>query len=116
MRIALLAPTYWPEVTRGSERVVHDLSIQLAARGHEVTLLSSHPGARSVAVEEGVRVVRDRRPPRVERLRFYEDHAEAAPALFARLVSGDFDVAAAFHNASAWAAVRAHRLGGPPVA
>jgi glycosyltransferase involved in cell wall biosynthesis len=116
MRIALLAPTYWPEVTRGSERVVHDLSIQLAARGHEVTLLSSHPGARSVAVEEGVRVVRDRRPPRVERLRFYEDHVEAAPALFARLVSSDFDVAAAFHNASAWAAVRAHRLGGPPVA
>jgi glycosyltransferase involved in cell wall biosynthesis len=116
MRIALLSPTYWPEVTRGSERVVHDLAVQLAERGHEVTLLSSHPGRGSVAVEEGVRVVRDRRPQRGERLRFYEDHVEAAPALFARLVAGDFDVAAAFHNASAWAAVRAHRFGGPPVA
>jgi phosphatidylinositol alpha-mannosyltransferase len=116
MRIALLAPTYWPEVTRGSERVVHDLAVALTERGHDVTLLSSHPGARSVAVEEGVRVVRDRRPPRLERLRFYEDHVEAAPALFARLAAGSFDVAAAFHNASAWAAVRAHRFGGPPVA
>jgi glycosyltransferase involved in cell wall biosynthesis len=116
MRIALLAPTYWPEVTRGSERVVHDLAVLLAERGHDVTLLSSHRGPGSVSVEEGVRVVRDRRPPRVERLRFYEDHVEATPALFARLVAGRFDVAAAFHNASAWAAVRAHRFGGPPVA
>jgi glycosyltransferase involved in cell wall biosynthesis len=116
VRIALLAPTYWPEVTRGSERVVHDLAGLLAERGHDVTLLSSHPGPGTVAVEEGVRVVRDRRPPRVERLRLYEDHVEAAPALFARLVAGRFDVAAAFHNAAAWAAVRARRFGGPPVA
>ncbi len=116
MRIALLAPTYWPEVTRGSERVVHDLAVQLAERGHEVTLLSSHPGPGSVALEEGVHVVRDRRPQRGRRLRFYEDHVEAAPAMFARLVRGRFDVAAAFHNASAWAAVRARRFGGPPVA
>jgi glycosyltransferase involved in cell wall biosynthesis len=116
MRIALLAPTYWPEVTRGSERVVHDLAVQLAGRGHEVTLMTSHPGPGSVGVEEGVRVIRDRRPPRVERLRFYEDHVEAAPAMFARLIHGNFDVAAAFHNASAWAAVRARRFGGPPVA
>jgi glycosyltransferase involved in cell wall biosynthesis len=116
MRIALLAPTYWPEVTRGSERVVHDLAVTLTDRGHDVTLLSSHPGPGALAVEEGVRVIRDRRPPRLERLRFYEDHVEAAPALFARLVRGQFDVAAAFHNASAWAAVRAHRFGGPPVA
>jgi hypothetical protein len=70
MRIALLAPTYWPEVTRGSERVVHDLATLLAARGHNVTLLTSHRGARTITEEEGVRVVRDRRPPRVERLRF----------------------------------------------
>lgn len=116
MRIALLAPTYWPEVTRGSERVVHDLGVMLTERGHDVTLLSSHPGPGSVAVEDGVRVVRDRRPPRAERMRLYEDHVEAAPALFARLARGNFDVAAAFHNASAWAAVRAHRFGGPPVA
>ena len=116
MRIALLAPTYWPEVTRGSERVVHDLAVLLAERGHDVTLLTSHPGATTVAEEEGVRVVRDRRPPRLDRMRFYEDHVETTPALFARLAAGRFDVAAAFHNASAWAAVRARRVGGPPVA
>jgi phosphatidyl-myo-inositol alpha-mannosyltransferase len=116
MRIALLAPTYWPEVARGSERIVHDLAVLLAARDHDVTLLTSHPGPGTVVEEEGVRVVRDRRPPRVGRLRFYEDHVEEAPAIFARLVRGRFDVAAAFHNASAWAAVRARRFGGPPVA
>ncbi len=49
-------------------------------------------------------------------MRFYEDHVETTPALFARLAAGRFDVAAAFHNASAWAAVRARRVGGPPVA
>ncbi len=116
MRIALLAPTYWPEVTRGSERVVHDLAVLLAGRGHDVTLLSSHPGRRTVTEEEGVRVIRDRRPRRVDRFRVYEDHVEAAPAMFARLARGRYDVAAAFHNASAWAAVRARRFGGPPVA
>lgn len=116
MRIALLAPTYWPEVTRGSERVVHDLATLLAGRGHDVTLMTSHPAPRSVAMENGVRVIRDRRPPRVERLKHYEDHVEAAPAMFARLVGGKFDVAAGFHNAAAWAAVRARRYGGPPVA
>lgn len=116
MRIALLAPTYWPEVTRGSERVVHDLAALLAERGHDVTLLTSHPGRSTVTEEEGVRVVRDRRPRRLDRMRFYEDHIEATPALFARLVRGRYDVAAAFHNASAWAAVRARRFGGPPFA
>jgi len=116
VRIALLAPTYWPEVTRGSERVVHDLAVLLAGRGHDVTLLTSHPGAGTVTVEEGVRVVRDRRPRKLDRLRFYEDQVETAPAQIARMIRGDFDVAAAFHNASAWAAVRARRLGGPPVA
>jgi trk system potassium uptake protein TrkA len=38
-RIVLVTPTYWPEVRRGTERVVHDLGSTLAARGHEVTLI-----------------------------------------------------------------------------
>jgi hypothetical protein len=42
VRIALLHPTYWPEVRRGSERLAHDLATALANRGHEVTLLTSH--------------------------------------------------------------------------
>jgi phosphatidylinositol alpha-mannosyltransferase len=115
VRIALLQPTYWPEVTRGSERIVHDLATLLAERGHEVTLITTHPGPAATTIEDGFRVVRARRAPRLQRLRWYEDHVANAPNVIVRLLRGRFDVAAAFHNADAWAAVKARRLGGPPV-
>ena len=41
MRIAITHPTCWPEVRRGSERLLHDLSHWLAARGHAVTVIST---------------------------------------------------------------------------
>lgn len=115
MRIALLQPTFWPEVTRGTERIVHDLGTLLAARGHEVTLITSHPGPTTTELEHGMVVIRNRRSPRVERLRWYEDHLENAFNVVRRLRQGSFDVAQAFHNSDAWAAVRARRFGGPPI-
>jgi phosphatidylinositol alpha-mannosyltransferase len=115
MRVALLHPTYWPEVRRGSERLIHDLGVELAARGHEVTILTSHRGAPRVAAEDGVRVVRDWRPPQRLPLSWYEDHvAHALPAWW-RLQRGGFDVAHSFYAADAWAALRARDRGGPPV-
>lgn len=115
LRVALLQPTYWPEVTRGTERIVHDLGTLLASRGHEVTLITSHPGPTTTSIEEGVVVIRNRRPPRIERLRWYEDHLENAFNVVRRVRQGGFDVVQAFHNSDAWAAVQARRLGGPPV-
>ncbi len=116
LRIALLHPVYWPEVRRGSERLVHDLSVTLAARGHEVTLLTSHAAATTTTIEEGVRVVRSRRLPEPGPLRWYEQHLANAPNVWRGLLGGRFDVAHAFFAVDAWAALGARRLGGPPVA
>ena len=63
MRIALLHPTYWPEVRRGAERLVHDLAGWLAKEGHDVTILTTHREKTSTADEDGVRVVRMWRAP-----------------------------------------------------
>jgi glycosyltransferase involved in cell wall biosynthesis len=115
MRIALAHPLYWPEVRRGSERVVHDLGEALARRGHEVTLLTTHPGRLSERHEEGVRVRRRRRPPPVPGLGLYELYLETLPGLVRDLRRLPFDVVHAFHLASAFGAVEARRFGGPPV-
>lgn len=117
MRIALVNPTYWPEVRRGTERLVHDLALALTRAGHEVTLLTSHPARRSVAVEDGFRVVRTRRAPsgRIAR-RGFEHHLLHGPTQVPGLLRGRYDVVHAFQIADAWAAVHAHRLlAGPPV-
>jgi phosphatidylinositol alpha-mannosyltransferase len=117
MRIALLNPTYWPEVRRGTERLVHDLAAALGRAGHEVSVLTSHRGPPSVTVEDGVRVLRSPRAPsgRLAR-RGFEHHllngAVQAPAVLA----GAYDVVHAFQLADAWAAVHLERFaGGPPV-
>ena len=115
MRIALLHPTYWPEVRRGSERLVHDLGTELAARGHEVTVLTTHEARPETASEDGMRVVRRWRPPFLRPLRWYEDHIANAPTTIWSLRRGGYDLAHAFHPADAWAAVQARRFGGPPV-
>jgi phosphatidyl-myo-inositol alpha-mannosyltransferase len=115
MRIALCHPSFWPEVLRGGERFVHGLGSTLARRGHEVTLLASHPGRTAVSEEDGMRVVRYRRPPRPPLLGYHELHVENIPALVGRLLRGRFDLIHAHFPADAYAAVLARRLGGPPV-
>jgi len=115
MRIALLHPTYWPEVRRGSERLIHDLGTMLAERGHEVTLLTSHPGPRAVAVEDGLRVVRSRRLPQPPTLGLHERFLGNAHNVVRELIRGRFDLAHAFYPTDAWAAVKSRRVGAPPV-
>ncbi|MFN2539111.1 MAG: glycosyltransferase family 4 protein [Mycobacteriales bacterium] len=40
MRVAMLHPYTWPAVRRGAERYLHDLSLWLHERGHEVDVLT----------------------------------------------------------------------------
>jgi phosphatidyl-myo-inositol alpha-mannosyltransferase len=115
VRVALLIPTYWPEVRRGSERLVHDLGQSLALRGHEVAVLTTHHGPSSSSTEDGVRIVRARRPPQApERMRL-EFFVTNAPQMLGRLLRGKFDVVHSFSVADGWAAVNARRFGAPPV-
>lgn len=115
MRIALLTPTYWPEVRRGSERVIHDLGVTLAGRGHDVTLLTRHAGRPVTRDEDGVRVERATRLPELPGLKPYEYHVLNVPAVFARLRRDRFDLVHSFFPSESWAAVQARRRGGPPV-
>lgn len=119
MRVALLNPVFWPEVRRGSERFARELADGLLARGHDVTLLTSHRGRRTVAVEDGLRVVRVRRLPGEERLRrrLFEEHLAHLPALVHELHRDRPDVVHALYPTDALAAlrVRDHDAGAPVV-
>jgi glycosyltransferase involved in cell wall biosynthesis len=80
--IVLSHPTYWPEVRRGAERLVHDLAAGLAAQGQAVRIVTSHEGRTTRTVEDGVEVVRLWRPPhrRLDR-RLFEHHVAQMPLL-----------------------------------
>jgi glycosyltransferase involved in cell wall biosynthesis len=108
VRIALLQPTYWPEVRRGSERFAHDLGKGLAERGHAVRLLTSHRGRTTRSAEDGIVVVRHPRLPdgRLRR-RLYEDHLTHLPFAYASLRTRGDDVAHALFHTDALAARRA---------
>jgi glycosyltransferase involved in cell wall biosynthesis len=59
MRIALAHPYLWPEVRRGAERYLEDLSAYLAGCGHEVTILTgSVDGPSSFRRDDGTTVLR----------------------------------------------------------
>lgn len=44
MRLAITHATCWPEIRRGSERMLADMGRVMAARGHAVTVISTTPG------------------------------------------------------------------------
>lgn len=118
MRVTLLNPVFWPEVRRGSERFARELADGLRDRGHDVTLQTSHRGARTATTEDGVRVVRVRRLPGEERLRrrLFEEHLTHLPAAYRELVGHRPDVAHALYPTDALVAIRARdRAAGAPV-
>ena len=117
MKVALLNPVFWPEVRRGSERVIRDLADGLIARGHHVRLITSHPGRGSITVEDGLEVQRVTRPPGGGRLarRHYEGHLTHVGLSYAALTRWDPDVAHAFFPTDALAATRWGRHTGRPV-
>jgi phosphatidylinositol alpha-mannosyltransferase len=57
VRVLLSHPYFWPHVARGAEREVHDVGTGLAARGHDVRLLTGQPtGLTSARRYDGMRV------------------------------------------------------------
>lgn len=107
LRLALLHPTYWPEVRRGAERLVHDVATGLAARGHEPWILTSHDGPSERTVDGRITIVRHRRPPAaLLGRRALQDHLTHLPLVWRTLRREDFDVVHAFHASDALLAVR----------
>ncbi|MBA2506550.1 MAG: hypothetical protein H0V29_11505 [Thermoleophilaceae bacterium] len=63
IRVAILAPCYFPEVHRGGERIIADLADGLLKGGYAPEVITSHPGRRDQGRVDGVRVIRNRRLP-----------------------------------------------------
>jgi glycosyltransferase involved in cell wall biosynthesis len=106
MRVALLHPCYWPEVRRGSERVIRELADGLLARGHEPLLITSHPGPTARGVEDGLRIVRARRPDDVWlRIRGWDRYLLHAGRTAPEIALARPDVAHALYPADAVAAL-----------
>ena len=114
-RVALLNFGFWPEVQRGTERIVHDLAVDLAARGHTPRVITSHPGPPQTSVEDGFEIVRNWRPPDAPlRLRRFQDHLTHVPLSYMTLMRGDDELAHSFFHTDALAALRWSRRSGRP--
>lgn len=114
--VAQLTPVFWPEVRRGTERMVHELSLGLLARGHRPLVVTAHRGAPERGEEEGVPVLRVPRPPqgRLQR-RAFEDYLTHVPLSYVALRALRPDVAHAWYPTDALAAARYGRKTGRPV-
>jgi glycosyltransferase involved in cell wall biosynthesis len=105
VRIAFTHAYCWPEVRRGAERFIPELSRALTLRGHEVVQFSAawQPGREVV---DGFSTVRLRRR--------YEDpdrhEADFGRRLLPRLIAGGFDAVHSLGRRDAVASIRAARL------
>lgn len=107
LSVALLNPFFWPEVRRGSERLVHDLAVDLLSLGVTPRLITSHRGRPSRSVEDGFPVVRNWRPPEKPlTLRRIEPLLSHVPLSYVSLRAGREDVAHAFYPTDTLAAIR----------
>ncbi len=114
--VALLAPCYWPEVRRGTERFTRELATGLVAAGHRPHLITSHRGLPDRRNEDGLDVVRAPRPPGAGPLRrwLFEDHLTHLPASYALLRAQQRDLAHALHPVDGLATARWSRVTGRP--
>lgn len=108
-------PCFWPEVRRGSERLIRELTDELLARGHGVRLITGHPGRPRVDVEDGLVIVRNPRVlDRYLARRAVQEYVTHVPLSYLSLRRGDDDLAHAFYPTDAAAAVRWSRATGRP--
>jgi glycosyltransferase involved in cell wall biosynthesis len=100
-------PFFWPEVRRGSERLVHDLAVDLVSLGSRPHLITSHPGLPRRSTEDGFSITRHWRPPEKPWvMRRVEPNLSHVPFSYASLMAREFDVAHAFYPTDALAALR----------
>jgi glycosyltransferase involved in cell wall biosynthesis len=111
VRVAILAPAFFPEVRRGGERLVRELADDLLRRGHDPRLITAHRGRASRSVEHGLPIVRLPRPPIEGRLarRGFEDYLTHAPLSYLELMRGEEEIAHATHPPDAVAAAASGR-------
>ena len=115
LRVALLNPTFWPEVQRGSERMIGELAGDLLQLGHAPRVITSHRGRRETTHEHGYPIVRNRRPPdALMQRRGFQEHLSHVPSSYLTLERGDDDLAHAFYPTDAAAALRWARRNGRP--
>jgi phosphatidylinositol alpha-mannosyltransferase len=116
LRVALLSPCYWPEIRRGTERFVRELSDGLIGRGQKPSLITSHRGRPGRTVEHGLPVTRLPRPPQGLLLRMsYEAYLTHVPLTYMALRAGPYDLAHALYPTDALAAVQWRRRTKRPV-
>ena len=87
--VALLNPFFWPEVRRGSERLMHDLAVDLLRLGARPHLITSHPGRPGAPSRTASRSrATGARPRSPGPLRSIEPHLSHVPFSYASLVEG----------------------------
>lgn len=107
MRVAVTHPTCWPEIRRGSERLLHDLSHWLADRGHDVTVISTTEGPARTEREGNVtRHLLARRHPLPVRTRWWNFFHAFAGQVHDELAVGGFDAVHCLNYHDAWGAAR----------
>ena len=108
MRIAITNPYCWPQVRRGSERLLHDLSHWLANRGHDVTVISSAPGHRRTEQDGGVhRILVPQREPLRRRNRWLNSFHLFTVQVARELLRGQFDAVFCLNYHDAFGALMA---------
>ncbi|MDE3165875.1 MAG: glycosyltransferase family 4 protein [Acidobacteriota bacterium] len=115
MRIAIANPTTWPYVRRGAERFINELAAYLAARGHEVTVVSGKPGRTEVIPGNGYTTVCHRRwwHPALAKAGLLEFHMFFFPCLV-HLLRERFDAVVCLTFMDAFAALVSRRFTGAP--
>lgn len=112
MRIAITNPYCWPQVRRGSERVLHDLSHWLADRGHAVTVMSTAPLGPRVEWEGPVRrLLTAQREPLGRRNRWLNSFHLFTMQTRAALLREPFDAVFCLNYHDAYGALLARRAG-----
>ncbi len=93
LKIAILNPYCWPYVRRGSERFIHDLSVFLAGRGHDVSIISTSPNGASDRRTDGFSLISHKLTghPVLAKARISPAHIFAFQCI-PSLLKGDFDV------------------------
>jgi phosphatidylinositol alpha-mannosyltransferase len=107
VRLALTHAYSWPDVRRGAERIIVELSEALAGRGHDVTVLTAGRKA-GITHHHGVRTERMRQRSDVGP----EHEADFGRRLLPRLVRHRFDAVHSLGPRDAVAAIRTARVRG----